>query len=239
MYAPSRRPSERITAVIAAAALQGALGYALIVGLAGDMPKRIEQGLKLFSIAAVPPPPPIVKPVAKRTGTPRREGASPPNLRTRPTEIVASPPLMPLPIEPVVAAPKTDAGSDPSAGAARLAGPGFASGGPGTGVGSGDAGDGDGGGGTPARWRSGRIRGDDFPPGVGDLETEVSLRTRYAVSAEGRVTECTIVRSSGNAILDETTCRLVKRRYRYKPARDARGKAIPAVVMENHGWGIE
>jgi len=49
---------------------------------------------------------------------------------------------------------------------------------------------------------------------------------RLQVSADGRVQKCDIERSSGNAALDEATCRVIAKRSRFRPAVDARGHAV-------------
>jgi TonB family protein len=46
------------------------------------------------------------------------------------------------------------------------------------------------------------------------------------IAAEGRVTNCTITASSRSTILDATTCRILRARARFTPARDASGKAV-------------
>jgi protein TonB len=62
---------------------------------------------------------------------------------------------------------------------------------------------------------------------------------RIAVTANGRVSACSVTQSSGSALLDATTCRLAQRRFRYEPARDAQGKAVPDVVEDGQRWWIE
>jgi protein TonB len=59
------------------------------------------------------------------------------------------------------------------------------------------------------------------------------------VGPNGRVTECRVIRSSGNAELDETTCRLILERFRFAPARDAQGRKVSDVVVEDHTWVID
>jgi protein TonB len=61
---------------------------------------------------------------------------------------------------------------------------------------------------------------------------------RYLVWTDGRVRDCEITRSSGSAELDATTCRLIEARFRFRPSRDARGRTVPAVIVENHSWMI-
>jgi protein TonB len=76
-----------------------------------------------------------------------------------------------------------------------------------------------------AQLRDGRITGRDYPRAAGGKQGTV--RTQMAISATGRVTDCTVVRSSGNGALDATTCRLIRERFRFNPARDGEGRPMP------------
>lgn len=234
------RPNDRLRAALLAGVIQAVLGYALIMGLAVHMAPPSGEPLTLFGIAPEPPPPPIVKVQPRPSRSHRPEGAaSPPNLRSKATEIVAPPPVIPLVIPPlVVAAPDPGVGRDASAGAADVAGPGTGSGGIGDGTGSGGAGDGDGGGSeeTPPRWIKGRLKDSDFPAGLGDAGVGGTVGVRYTVAVTGRVSACTVTRSSGNAVLDETTCRLIRDRFRFRPSLDAANRPVASVIVEKHEW---
>lgn len=233
---------ERARAALGAAALTAALGYALVAGLALGSGASPGEALTLFEVWPEPPPPPREKLVPHRTPSSRREGAaSPPNLRSEPTEIVAPEPVVPLAVPPpVVAAPIAGIGSAPTAGSADVAGPGTGAGGEGDGRGSGGAGDGSGAGGEeiPPRWVRGQLRDSDYPDGAADAGIGGTVGVRYLVWTDGRVRECEITRSSGSAELDATTCRLIEERFRFRPSRDARGRPVPAVIVENHSWEI-
>jgi protein TonB len=63
-----------------------------------------------------------------------------------------------------------------------------------------------------------------------------TVSVRYRVETNGRPTGCTVTRSSGNRDLDETTCRLIERRFRYRPARDFRGRPVAETVSGRHRW---
>lgn len=218
--------------------LQAMLGYALLFGLSPSLPVLPRAELKIFDISSEPPPREERTIPARQRSSKPEGAASPPNLRAKPTEIVAPPVVVPpvLP-PPVISAPRAGSGADPSAGAADVPGPGTGSGGEGTGTGSGGAGEGEGGGGgSPARWLRGRIRDSDYPRAAAEAGIEGGLTTRYVIGANGRVANCFIVKSSGSAILDETTCRLVMQRYRYAPARDSLGRRVPDEDVEDHSW---
>jgi protein TonB len=235
-------PNDRIIAAIAAAALQGLLVYALVVGLAVKMPGAVDSRLALFGVLPPPPPPPREKVVPHPVRSAKPEGAAaPPNLRSKAAEVAAPVPIVVLTVPPpIVAAPKPGIGNDRSSGAAEVAGPGTGAGGVGNGTGSGGAGDGDGDGGrdTPPRWIRGRIKDSDYPRAAKEAMIQGTVSVRYTVAETGRVTDCMVTRSSGNAELDETTCRLVKERFRYRPSKDEQGNPVESIIVENHSWVI-
>lgn len=66
----------------------------------------------------------------------------------------------------------------------------------------------------------------DYPMSAVDAREQGTVRFWIEVSAEGRVTECHIVQSSGSAALDAATCRVMRERARYTPARDANGRPV-------------
>lgn len=234
--------NDRIKAAIGAAVLQGLLVYALIAGLAVRMPTSIEQPLALFGILPErPPPPEKIVPHPIRSTKP--EGAaSPPNLRSKATEVVAPTPIVLVTLPPpVVAAPKPGIGNDPSSGAADVRGPGTGAGGVGNGTGSGGAGDGDGdgGGGTPPRWIKGRLKDSDYPEAAKEALIQGTVSVRYVVAETGRVTDCAVTKSSGSADLDQTTCRLIRERFRFRASKDEDGTPVASVIVENHSWLID
>jgi protein TonB len=59
---------------------------------------------------------------------------------------------------------------------------------------------------------------------------------RYVVGTDGSVGGCRVTRSSGHAELDETTCRLIEQRFRYRPARDGAGRPVPETVSRTFDW---
>jgi protein TonB len=230
---------DRAKAAFGAAALQGLMAYALIFGLATNVPAIVRENLTLIAVLEPPPPPPErLRPHPVQNTRPEGR-ASPPNLRSRATDIVAPRPVIALPVPPpVIAALKPGIGMDPTTGSADIPGPGTGAGGEGDGTGSGGAGDGDGSGGSgsPPRWVRGRLRDSDYPRGLGEEGIEGTVSVRYAVEPDGRVTDCVVTRSSGSAELDDTTCRLIEQRFRYAPSRDRSGRPQRSFIVENHSW---
>ena len=234
----SRR--DRIVAGVAAGAVQALLIYALVTGLAFHPLAALDDGLALFSVAPPAPPPP--RTVPERQKTHRPEGAAAPrSLRSTATEVVAPPPVVPLPVvSPVIAAPVANTGADASQGASDLPGPGTGAGGYGNGFGSGGSGDGDGDGDeTPPRWKKGRIKDSDYPREAADQGATGTVSVRYRIELDGHVTGCVITRSSHSPVLDETTCRLIEQRFRYEPSRDARGRPVISYIVRDNDWVIE
>ena len=210
-------------------------------------PARADE-IKTFAIAQKRPlpPRPLVKPIPKPNKAPRREGAaSPPNLRAKATEIVAVAPIIPPPVPPLIlAATIPDVGTAATSGSSAVKGPGTGSGGVGNGTGSGAGGDGDGGGGgggdgIAPRHRKGALKDSDYPLGVGEAGVGGTVSVLYLVGVDGRVSDCKVMRSSGNADLDSVTCRLITERFRFDPSRDGRGRPVPAYIRENHSWSVE
>jgi protein TonB len=234
---------DRVTAALGVALLHVAFGFALLAGLRVDVSTRISDELKIFLVPPKPAPPPREpKKPASRHESLRPEGAaSPPNMRSRPTQIAAPPPRLPLILPPpVIVAPVPGSGNDPSAGNAAVRGPGTGSGGVGTGTGSGDEGYGDGdGGNSPPRWIKGRIKDSDYPKAEAEAGVGGTVSVRYAVETSGRATGCIVTRSSGSAALDAVTCRLVEDRFRYRPSMTPEGRAVRSIIIENHHWMID
>jgi protein TonB len=236
---PMSMGKQRLRAAAAAALVELALAYALFAGLAVQVPRAVVEPLKNFGLLPEPPPPPPRAPPAPRFATPEREGAaSPPNIRSTATEIVAPPPRIALPaLSPIVAAPLPGLGADPTAGAAPIRGPGTGSGGEGDGSGSGSGGDGPGGGGgSPPVIKSGRLRDSDYPRAAAEAGIGGTVEVQYTVGTDGRPRNCRIMKSSGNGDLDATTCRMILLRYRYRPARDRQGRPIDSEVADTHEW---
>ncbi len=229
--------SDRYKAALVTLLVQGALFYALLIGLSGGpVTKLVERSLIYIDL---PPPAPPPEPPVRRAPRPQA-AAAPANRVARATPLVVPPPVVPvIEIPPVVAAPVAGIMADSDAGAAPTPGPGSAAGGEGTGTGQGGNGDGDGGGGTHARWRKGRISSADYPKAAVDAGLGGGLVARYSIGADGQVTRCEIVESSGSALLDETTCRLVVKRFRFVPARDGARRAVPDTLYEDHHWVFE
>jgi len=241
MYAQNvrtARPSRLIGGILAAA-LQLAL---VVVVWTGFSPQIVRSGVQtaLTSLdLRTPPPPPPPPPPRSRPRRPAHAAsgrAAPPHARAHATPVVAPavPPLKPV---PVVAAKFAGTGTQSAQGAA-LAGQGSGAGGEGQGTGSGGAGNGEGAGGDGAELIRGEIRNSDIPQSLRSAPFSGTTRTTIAVDANGRVSGCRIVRSSGNSLLDDLTCRLIFQRFRFNPARDDQGRPEPDTIDYDQEWTI-
>lgn len=231
---------DRAVAALVAAVLVALLLYGLVIGLAVGASGVADSALKLFGVEP-PPPPRAVRRVVPHRPSRRPSGeAAPPNLRSRATPVVAPVPVVLLPPPPpVVVAPLPFEGAQATQGAAAQAGPGTGAGGEGDGTGAGGWGNGAGAGDVPPRQVGGRLKDSDYPLAAGAAGVSGTVGVRFVVAVDGRVPRCEVTRSSGSDLLDETTCRLIVRRYRFRPARDARGRPFESAIVQNESWIIE
>lgn len=61
---------------------------------------------------------------------------------------------------------------------------------------------------------------------------------RLQVGSDGRVTGCSILSSSGSSALDAATCRIMRARPRFEPARDAGGRPVPDEITSRIAWRL-
>ena len=61
---------------------------------------------------------------------------------------------------------------------------------------------------------------------------------RLDIAASGKVTGCTITRSTGHEPLDEATCRLLSSRAKFEPARDSKGEAVSGSFSSRVKWEL-
>ena len=237
--------SARWQGAVGALLVQGALLWLLVGGLAVSSSPVIREKIAAFVLSPDQPTPPPPPPPQPKRNSSKQGAASPPNIRSTATELVAPKPVLPPPPQPMAAAPVANTGVQATQGAAPVAGPGFGAGGVGNGSGSGGAGDGDGAGAdrdTPPRRIGGRISPGDLPDDLAynlAAGVDMTVGVKYAVEEDGRVTDCRITRSSGNRELDRLTCDLIERKFRYRPALDEDREPFKSWIVENHTWNFE
>lgn len=67
---------------------------------------------------------------------------------------------------------------------------------------------------------------DDYPVEAQRANLQGDVRARLSVGEDGRPKACTIVNSSGHAVLDTATCDILLARARFNPARDGQGRPV-------------
>jgi TonB family protein len=72
---------------------------------------------------------------------------------------------------------------------------------------------------------------DDYPAAALRGEEQGTTGFRLSIGANGRVTDCAVTQTSGSAALDAATCRILRSRARYIPARDYAGN--PAIGSDS------
>lgn len=85
----------------------------------------------------------------------------------------------------------------------------------------------------PEAW----ITSDDYPPAAARKGIEGRVAYSLEVGADGRPTWCTVVSGSGSEVLDAATCRIVRRRAKFYPARE-NGNPVPGVYAGSVRWAL-
>jgi protein TonB len=93
---------------------------------------------------------------------------------------------------------------------------------------------------TPAtpRGRGNVISTDDYPSASRAAEEEGVVRVSYVIGEDGKVSQCEVAQSSGFSRLDDATCKIIMRRWRFNPAtRD--GKPVAERKTQPVRWKLE
>ena len=234
MYASGLRPRDRGGAIAAVIAIHAALALAFL-NMSGTISRGEEQrDLQVFDVEEIEPPPPIQEVQPQEERAPEEEGeASPPNIRSQATPVVAPEPEIRLPVPPpVTVTPTPGEGADPTQGAAEVPGPGTGAGGVGTGTGAGGAGTGPGGGGGGVATGPRLVRGitnRDYPAGIQRRWPRGgAIFVRLRIQPSGRPSQCDVMRSFGDPVADQWTCSLIMERGIFRPALNERGEPVEA-----------
>lgn len=239
MYRSNLDTRDKSGALIAVAAVHAVL-LLMLLQISGRVdladPESITQ---VFDVTQPPEPPeeePVIEQRQEERERPREQegAASPENIRSTATPVVAPRPEISLPVPVPMATTETpNEGADRTQGASDRPGPGTGAGGVGTGTGSGGSGTGTGGGGgggvavSPSLLRG--ITQRDYPAAIQQRWPRggrIFLRLR--VEPNGRASQCDVMRGYGDRVADDWTCRLVMERATFRPARNARGEPVSA-----------
>ena len=206
-------------AIIIVALLHALIGYAFVTGLATKAIQQLKEDLKTFDVEEPPPPeeePP--PPPPDQPTQPPPVTAPPVTARLQTTNPIPAPPPPPTPIPfdprppapaPLPPAPPPPPPPPPPRAQAR-----------------------------PAQLRSGSISNDDYPASALRAEASGTTVARYTIGPDGRVTSCSVSSSSGNASLDSTTCSLIQRRFRFRPAIGADGNPTSETKTQRVVWRL-
>jgi periplasmic protein TonB len=91
---------------------------------------------------------------------------------------------------------------------------------------------------TPTRPLDAYIFPPDYPQRALQARAEGRVGVSLEIGADGRVTGCTVEKSSGYAVLDTSTCRLLRSRARFNPARDSAGAPVPGRYAYERDWKL-
>lgn len=79
---------------------------------------------------------------------------------------------------------------------------------------------------------------DSYPPQARALGMEGRTEFALDVDALGRITQCRILQTSGSELLDSATCTQAIINGRFRPGRDASGKAAPRAWHSAMRWKL-
>lgn len=85
---------------------------------------------------------------------------------------------------------------------------------------------------APGQW----ITSDDYPPVALREDVQGTSLVTLRVAIDGSVDDCRLLLTSGSDQLDETTCRLLRKRGRFTPARDRQGNPVVSHIMQPVRW---
>lgn len=78
----------------------------------------------------------------------------------------------------------------------------------------------------------------DYPSSSLRLGEQGTVRFELAIAADGRVSDCRILASSGSSELDMATCKRVTQRARFEPATDTTGARVSGSYTGSIRWVI-
>jgi protein TonB len=229
-YTGTAERPERAKAIAAVVAVHIALAAVILTGLNGRVVSAAVETLKTFDVRLPPPPPPPPPPPATKPHQMKKPAGAPAK-KAEPTPVVAPQPRIPLP-SPIPAAKIAGTGSASTSGAGSS----------GTGTGAGGSGNGSGGGGdyskfTPARLVRNLTRGDYQQLAAGRMP-EGRAMVALRVEPSGLPSNCRVVRSSGDGVVDGGLCPIVVSRLRFRPALDDQGRPIAYQLQYVATWRL-
>jgi protein TonB len=193
-----------VVAWILTLSIVGGLLYAIVTGLAYNVIKKAAENLKVVDVEEQPPPPEEPPPPPK-------------DMPKVPPPPVTPPPLVrmeapPPPIQTVTAPPPQIPQFVPSP--PQPPPPPRKT--------------------VSAQSAKGDLRTlfstDDYPASALSAGAGGTAQAQLTIGADGRVTGCNLIRSTGNGALDAATCNILRRRAKFTPARDSNGNATSDTI---------
>jgi periplasmic protein TonB len=208
-YADQGMSKNRMIALGIVALLHILLGYAFVTGLALKAVKAIVQPLETVNVEEEAPPPDEPPP------PPPKDIEIPPFVP--PPEVSVAQEAAPtITVQQQVQQQAPTVISQPKAEAPALPAPSPA---------------------TP-KGRGNVISEDDYPDASRRAEEQGVTRVSYTIDTTGKVSACTVTQSSGSARLDEATCKIIMRRFRFNPAtRD--GQPVESTKTQPVRWQLK
>ncbi len=190
----------------------GSLLYTIVTGLAYNVIKKAAEDLKTFDVEEEPPPPETPPPPQKQPETPPPVVAPPPIVRTSPLESPVIQTVREAP--PVIITPQAPP-APPAPPPAKV---------------------------TKAQSARGNLQGlfsgDDYPQDALRNEETGATSVSLSIGPDGRVTGCSVTRSSGSRSLDNATCRILRSRARFTPAKLSNGQPTTDTYSQTIRWQI-
>lgn len=209
-------PRRRTTAIAAVIAIHAVVGYVLVTGLSFTAFEKIREYKPIFEFKDPPPEPPPPPPPEAKTQPetqPEQDIIAPPkpfDLSNTALDNVKPFDPVEVPVPTFTPKPLVLPTPAPPAFAPKRAAPRN----------------------DPARW----VMTDDYPSRLIREGVEGVAGFRVVVGSDGKVDACEITASSGNAQLDEATCRYVTRRARFDPATDGNGQKTVGSYSSSVRW---
>lgn len=203
----------RVYAIIAVAVLHALLAYAVVTGLAYNFMKKAAEDLKTFDVQEEPPPPPEPPP-------PEQQQVQPPPIVTPPPLVQMNTPAPPVTTVTNAPPPVLTQTAPPAPPLPPAPPP------PPRTV-------------EPAHARANLasyVSDADYPASAIRAEQQGTTGFRLTVGTDGHVTGCDVTSSSGSPALDQATCRIMRSRARFTPARDDHGNPTTDSVSSRIRW---
>lgn len=214
-YADRNTSGSRVVSIVIVSVIVALFAWGFVNGLTFKYIKKTVEKLNTFDVQEPPPPPPD-KPPPPPPEQPQLQTppvVSPPPL----VRVISPPPPIVTVATPPPAAPITVRAAEPApvpvpapprvSQAAGLKG-------------------------NPAEF----FGDDNYPADAVAAEASGRVVANLTVGTNGRVTDCQIVTSSGNASLDRTTCAISKRSVKFSPAKDESGNPITSTYRLPVRW---